>query len=132
MPRLSESRHFNPFRLGYQACIAPSPSKLFQTTFHQGNVSSTPSSPRVVVSNQNGHCVHFDQQGNARLDDDSYCQPISIRIARPVEWQDAAEKEECSSTQIRRLVKKVEDEVKDGNDARTADLGVRFGNCSQS
>jgi len=79
-----------------------------------------PSSPQVVVSNGDGRCVHFDKEGDARLEDDSYCQPISIRIAHPVEWRDAAEKEECSSTQIRKLVKTVKGGMKDGNNAHTA------------
>lgn len=85
--------------------------------------ASTPSSPKIVVSNENGRCLYFDREGNSRLDDNSYCQPISLQIVTsPDVWLDAGEKNECASTQVRKFVKKVEDEMKK-NDVSTADLG---------
>jgi hypothetical protein len=82
--------------------------------------SGTGASPRIVVARK-GRCVRFNQEGNAELGLESYCQPISTRIVRPTVWRDAAEKHECPSTLIQNLIKKVGHEMKGGNNVHVTD-----------
>lgn len=80
--------------------------------------AGTATSPRVVVARE-GRCIRFDKEGNAEIRLESYCQPFTMRIAQPAQWRDAAEKKECPSTLIHKIMKKVGDDMKDGNNVHT-------------
>ncbi|KAJ5826768.1 hypothetical protein N7447_003531 [Penicillium robsamsonii] len=82
--------------------------------------TGTASSPQVMIGHK-GRCLHFSQDGIAQLALESYCQPISATIVRPVQWRDVAGKEECPSSLLKGFVKKVGDDMKNSNNIHATD-----------
>jgi hypothetical protein len=93
-------------------------SRNYKSEMQIKYASGTVASPRVLIARE-GNCIRFNEQGNAEVHTGSPCKPLSMRIAKPVEWRDAADKNECPSTVLHKALKKAEDDMKDEGNVHT-------------